>query len=122
MSEKKKTIANQLAARGNLFVAFDPRREGVVVPDHLRHTHLVKLLVGLNLYPAIEDLRVNDYGISGTLSFSGQPFHCTVPWTSVYGLVSEDNSRGKLFEEDYPDELFKAVDVETRRAAFRVVR
>ncbi len=111
----KQDVAQALLLRGSAFVYLDPRREGVAVPEHLRKQAQLVLQIGLDLAVPIPDLTVDDDGIFGTLSFNRSPFPCTIPWSAVFGLVSDD-SMGVVWQEDLPDEIAAEVEVATRRA------
>ena len=78
----------------SLFVHLDPRRTGVVVPKWFLGQPQLVLQVGLNMPIPIPDLRVDDDGLSCTLSFSRSPFWCNVQWSAIYALVGEDG-RGR---------------------------
>jgi len=66
----------------------------------------------------IPDLRVDDEGIFGTLSFKGIPFSCFVPWGAVFALVGED-SKGMVWSKEMPEEIANALVRESRRDAAR---
>jgi stringent starvation protein B len=52
----------------------------------------------------IPDLRVDEEGVFGTLSFKGVPFTCFVPWRSVFALVGEDG-KGMVWSAEMPPEV-----------------
>ena len=66
----------------------------------------------------IPDLRVDDEGIFGTLSFKGIPFSCFVPWGAVFALVGED-SKGMVWSKEMPEEIANALVRESRRDSDR---
>ena len=107
-------VARALLLRGSLFVYLDPRREGVRVPDHLRKQPQLVLQFGLDLPVPIPDLRVDESGVHGTLSFNRSPFPCRVPWDAVFGLVGDD-AMGVVWREDLPDEIEAEVEQASRR-------
>ncbi|MEM9864116.1 MAG: hypothetical protein AAF938_21130 [Myxococcota bacterium] len=111
---KKEDIARALMLRGNLFVHLDPRGDSVLLPDHLKKQPQVLLQVGLDMPVPIPDLRVDDEGISGTLSFNRTPFGCAVPWDSVFALGGDDG-RGMVWPESMPPEVEAEVDREAGR-------
>jgi len=105
MSEVKKQVAEQIMGAGVLHVHLDPRKDGVVVPEHLRAQPNLVLAIGRKgLAVPIPDLVVDDRGVRGTLSFGGKPFACTVPWPAVFALVNTE-SKGRVFEADVPPDL-----------------
>lgn len=103
----KRAVAIEILDRALLNIHLDPRRPGVVVPQHLSHQPSLILVVGHpgpRLRVPIPDLVVDGAGIRATLSFGGVPFACAVPWSAVFGLVDE-TGKGRLFEEDVPADL-----------------
>jgi len=100
----KKEVAKALLERGSVHVHLDPRAGGVVVPAWFKRQAQLVLQVGWNMAVPIPDLRVDDDGMSCTLSFNRSPFFCIVPWTSVYAMVGDDG-RGMVWPEDVPPEV-----------------
>jgi len=92
-----------LLAEGCL-LHLDARRDGVVVPDHLKgEAHLV-LQYGNDLPIPIPDLQIDENGVSATLSFARTPWSTVVPWSAVYVVTSPDG-RGVLYQEDVPGDV-----------------
>lgn len=102
----KKDVALALLERSNVFVHLDPRQEAVVVPEAFKKQAQLVLQVGLDMAVRIPDLRVDDHGMSCTLSFSREPFFCVVPWASVFALVG-NNGQGMVWPDDMPAEVQK---------------
>lgn len=100
----KKDIANELLRGPSLFVHLDPRRPGVIVPKSFTGQPQLVLQVGLNMVIPIPDLKVDDDGISCTLSFNRVPIFCRLPWSSIYALVGE-NGMGMVWQDDVPPEV-----------------
>ncbi len=76
--------------RGSVFVHLDPRRPGVAVPLSVAVRPRVVLQVKRALTIPLPDVEVDDEGVRVTLTFGGQPFRCTLPWTAVFSLVADD--------------------------------
>jgi len=121
----KKEVALALLERSSIFVHLDPRQQAVVVPPWFKKQPQLVLQIGLNMPVPIPDLRLDEEGMSCTLSFNRAPFFCVVPWGSVFAMVGEDG-RGMVWPEDVPAEVarqaqMRAVDgaakKETPRAA-----
>jgi len=74
------------------------------VPAWFKRQPQLVLQVGLNMPVPIPDLRVDEEGMSCTLSFNRSPFFCVVPWSSVYAMVGDDG-RGMVWPEDVPPEV-----------------
>jgi stringent starvation protein B len=102
--DKRRTV-EALLARGPILVHIDARRPEVEVPPRLRNDPRLVLRFGYGLSPAIADLEVDDRGISGTLTFGGQPFHCVLPWPAVYGAMVDGEQRGTVWPEDVPEDV-----------------
>jgi stringent starvation protein B len=100
----KKEVALALLERSKVLVHLDPRKEGVIVPASFRKQPQLVLEVGLNMPVPIPDLRLDEEGMSCTLSFSRQPFYCMVPWPSVFAMVGDDG-RGMVWPDDVPPEI-----------------
>ena len=74
------------------------------VPPYFKKQPQLVLQVGLNMAIPIPDLKVDDDGVTCTLSFSRTPFWCSLPWTAVYALVGEDG-RGMIWPTEVPREV-----------------
>ncbi len=100
----KKEVALALLERSSVHVHLDPRAQGVVVPAWFKKQPQLVLQVGLNMPVPIPDLRLDEEGMSCTLSFNRTPFFCVVPWQSVYAMVGDDG-RGMVWPDDVPPEV-----------------
>ena len=103
----KKEVALALLERSNdrgIFVHLDPRQATVVVPPWFKKQPQLVLQIGLNMPVPIPDLRLDEEGLSCTLSFNRSPFFCVVPWASVFAMVGEDG-RGMVWPDDVPAEV-----------------
>ena len=100
----KKEVALALLERSSVFVHLDPRGAAVIVPPWFKKQAQLVLQVGLNMPVPIPDLRLDDEGLSCTLSFNRAPFYCVVPWGSVFAMVGDDG-RGMVWPDDVPSEL-----------------
>jgi hypothetical protein len=101
---KRDVMLALLEQAESVFVNFDPRRDGVVVPPHLKRQPRVVLQYGLNMRIPIPDLDVGEEGIGATLSFDRMPTWTFVPWSAVFAIISQDQ-RGMLWEGDLPREI-----------------
>ena len=102
--DKRRTL-EALLGRGPVLVHVDARRAEVQVPTRFRADPSLVLRFGYGLTPAIADLVVDEDAIQGTLTFSGQPFHCVLPWTAVYAAMVEGEQRGTVWPEDVPEDV-----------------
>jgi stringent starvation protein B len=111
----KREVAHALLTQGAAFVHLDPRGVDVVVPDWLKRQPQLVLQIGLNMPVPIRDLRVDDTGVFGTLSFNRAPFTCMVPWHAVFALVGDDG-RGMVWPDSMPPEIAQEIEREAERA------
>jgi len=102
--ESKLTVARTILARGPLRVHLDPRRPGVRVPDRLARGPALVLEVGWDMRVPIPDLAVDEAGVRGTLSFRGEPFHCDLPWSAVFGLA-DPSGAGHAWRDEVPPDM-----------------
>lgn len=101
---RKKDVVLTLLEGPSVFLHLDPRRDGVVVPKWLAKQPQLVLQVGLNMSVPIPDLRVDDEGVTCTLSFNRAPFWCKLPWPAIYAAIGEDR-RGMVWPDDVPSEV-----------------
>ena len=113
--EDRQQVALALLEKGTLFVHLDPRIDGVIVPPSYASEPQLVLQVGLHMPVPIPDLRVDDDGISGTLSFNRRPYGCVVPWAAVFALAGDDG-RGMVWPEAMPQEIAAEIEREAGRA------
>jgi hypothetical protein len=88
--------------------------EEAVVPPWLSDQPQLVLQIGLDLPVPIPDLRVDDVGVYGTLSFNRAPFTCSVPWEAVFAVVSDDG-QGMIWPESVPSEISAEIEREAGR-------
>jgi len=100
----KKEVALALLERSSVHIHLDPRVASVIVPPWFKGQPQLVLQIGLNMPVPIPDLHLDEDGLSCTLSFNRSPFHCVVPWTSVFAMVGEDG-RGMVWPDDVPVEV-----------------
>jgi stringent starvation protein B len=114
----KKEVALALLERSSILVHLDPRLEPVAVPVWFKKQPQLVLQVGLNMPVPIPDLRLDDDGMSCTLSFNRAPFFCVVPWSSVFAMVGEDG-RGMVWPDDVPADVARQAQVRPVESAPR---
>lgn len=87
---------HQYLHKGMVLVAF--KNENAKIPSYLKGDETVVLRFGWNTSPPIPDLEVTVEGISATLAFNGTPFHCYVPWKSVFIIrIDGEEDSGQLW-------------------------
>lgn len=117
---EKKDVSRSFLLRGTVFLHLDPRRTGVVVPAWLRNQPQLVLQIGLDMPIPISDLRVDDAGVTGSLSFNRNLCLCVIPWDSVFAIVGEDG-RGVVWPDSMPSEIAAEVEREAGRNRLRDV-
>ena len=112
----KLQVARYLLRQGSVFVHLDPRDVQVVVPEWYRSEPQLVLQIGLNMPVPIPDLRVDEEGVYGTLSFNRSPFTCHIDWGAVFALAGDDG-RGMVWPDSMPEEISQEIEREAGRAA-----
>ena len=115
-SPSKADVARALLLKGTAFMHLDPRRQDVVVPPWFKNQPQLVLQIGIDMPVPIRDLRVDEHGVTATLSFNRSPFACYVPWHSVFALVGDDG-KGMAWAESMPLEIAAEVEREVQRMA-----
>jgi stringent starvation protein B len=102
--DKRATIES-LLDHGPVLIHVDPRRDGVQVPKKFATDTGLRLRFGYGLSPAIADFVVDQQAVRGTLSFGGVPFHCVLPWSAIYAVQIDGDSRGSVWPDDVPEDV-----------------
>ena len=102
---KKQTFLQYLQ-RGVTMVHLDARRPGVIVPP--QYAGDAHLRLNLSYQYSIPDFEIDDRRIQATLSFSGAPFQCILPWESIFGITSHAGD-GQVWPEDLPTEVMQTL-------------
>ena len=79
-------VAEALLENGVTMIHLLRNRPGVVVPESC-NTNVVHL--NFSYRYMIPDCCVDERGIRASLSFSGVPFFCDIPWEAVCGISSQ---------------------------------
>jgi stringent starvation protein B len=114
----KKEVALALLERSSVYIHLDPRQTAVIVPPWYKKQPQLVLQVGTNMHVPIPDLRVDEEGMSCTLSFNRAPFFCVIPWASVFAMVGDDG-RGMVWPPDVPMEVARQAQGRTADSAGR---
>lgn len=76
-----------MLSHGDVMVFLHLGYPGLALPSGLPNVEgAVSLRFGYNLHPPIFDLALSDDALSGTLSFKGVPYPCTIPWGAVNAI------------------------------------
>src|SRR5207237_10231852 len=97
--QSKKHTMLQCLRRGVTMVHLDARRAGVIVPP--QYADDAHLRLNLCYRYAIPDFEIDERRIQATLSFSGAPFRCILPWESIFGITCHAGD-GPVWAEDLP--------------------
>lgn len=108
----KRTVIDELLGKGPVLIHLDARRTDVAVPERFRGEAKLVLRFGHGLTPPIPDLTVDDHGISASLTFSGAPFRCVLPWAAIYAAVADGEQRGMVWPDDIPEDLLTGTPTE----------
>jgi stringent starvation protein B len=103
--DKRQTLLHFLE-RGVAMVHLDARKPGVEVPP--QYAQEAHLRLNLSYRYNIPDLDLNERRIQATLSFSGRPFRCLLPWGSIFGITSHAGE-GQVWPEDLPGEVMEGI-------------
>jgi len=115
---KKQTLLQYLQ-RGVTMVHVDARRPGVVVPP--QYAGDAHLRLNLSYRYSIPDFEIDEGRVQATLSFSGTPFQCILPWPSIFGITSHAGD-GQVWPEDLPTEVMKTLGRSERQPPPRAER
>jgi stringent starvation protein B len=102
MEEKKKKLLECLD-KGLSQVHLDPRRPGVIAPEHLKNTHILVLNLSYSYDPP--DLTVSSWGVRETLTFGPSRFTVGLPWSAIFAIGSLKNNEMFMYPDDMPAEL-----------------
>lgn len=100
----KREVMLELMEDAWVYVQLDPRREGVQLPDYFLQEKRLILQYGYNMPVPIDDLTVDERGISATLSFKRAYHRTFVPWSAVF-VVSDGDKRNHAWPADMPADL-----------------
>jgi hypothetical protein len=89
---KRHVVEHLLIECPQILVACAVHHPDTRVPAQFKDADAVTLLWGMQLPVPIKDLRTDDHGLSGTLSFGRTPHFCVVPWESIICVALEDGT------------------------------
>jgi stringent starvation protein B len=115
---EKKELVEALMTKGTVLLHLDPRKEGVVVPAWLIDQPQLVLQIGYYMPIPIPDLRIDELGVSATLSFNRSAYPCFIPWKAIFAVVGDDG-KGTSWPDDLPAEIVAEIEREIRRVQIR---
>lgn len=95
---KKLDIFKQYIENGMVSVTLDPRIKGVSVPP--RFADRPELVLNFSFRFFIDDFAFNEHAVCASLSFSGRPFFCVVPWAAVKMMLSHHDNAVAVFDAE----------------------
>jgi hypothetical protein len=91
----KKNLAVSILRNGDsCFISFLTKSSGLTIPDFVAEQDKLETTFELQLNAAIpiKNLRLDEDGFFGTLSFKKQPHDCYVPWDAVTSIRAKNGS------------------------------
>ncbi len=98
-SKNKYDLLMHLLSEGDAMVCLDARQDGVDVPKSHQGNPALSLVFNLDFKRPIE---VTHEGIFATLSFSGRPHKCVLPFEAVWAIYEPTTQKGNVWEECLP--------------------
>lgn len=98
LATKKLEIFEKFIDLGMVSVTLDPGGPGVSVPDQFVGRPQLVLNFSHRFY--IDDFTYDEHAVCASLSFSGQPFYCVVPWIAVQVLLSHHDNAVAVFDAE----------------------
>ncbi len=95
---KKLGVFKGFIEEGMVSVTLDPRLKGVSVPD--RFADRPELVLNFSYRFFIDDFMFNEHAVCASLSFSGKPYFCVVPWSAVKMMLSHHDNSVAVFDAD----------------------
>lgn len=107
-------VFRHLYERGYVLIHVDARAPGVDVPLRFRDDPRLRLQLDYKTFDRykIPPPRVGFSRLSVLLSYSGQPYECVIPWSSVFAVVGEEGL-GVLWDGEKVALLRKSVPKKT---------
>ncbi len=100
-TDEKIAIFTEWMKGDHVFIHLDSRREGVIVPDHLRESAALKLKLS---YGFQGETKFDNESVTAYLKFNGDYFGCVVPWNALWGLTNREGE-SCLWTDELPEEL-----------------
>ena len=125
---EKRKLFEFLLEKGIAYLHFDPRVNGVRVPDNCRNQEFLALSFSYRYH--VTDFAINEENVISSLTFQGIPFQCIVPWNAVYAIADAQNRIICFDENDFGKSVAsekialskKELTPEERRKNFKVIQ
>jgi hypothetical protein len=115
-AKQKKEFFENFVSFGDVIVVVNTTVSGVTVPPEYSNLTTLKLSIGLEMPVPIPDLKIEDDGITCTLSFNREPYFCVLPWEAIWQMVPLiDPKLGIVWKSDIPADI--RTELEQRKKA-----
>ena len=91
-----------LLEEGDAMVCLDARQPDVDIPKFHKDNPSLNLVFNLNFRRPLD---IQREGIFATLSFSGRPHKCVIPFNAVWAIYEPSMKKGQVWEESLPQDL-----------------
>lgn len=98
LASKKHDIFCKFIDLGMVSVTLNPEVDGVCVPPQF--VDKSELILNFSHRFFIEDFTYDERAVCASLSFSGRPFYCVVPWGAVKMMLSHHDNSVAVFDSD----------------------
>ena len=88
---------------GTVMIFLDSRREGVVVPEHLKGD--CQLRLNFDYAYEVADFRILPDRLEASLSFNRENFFCVIPFDAIYMMMCHHLQYGICFNHSIPIEM-----------------
>ena len=102
VNKEKYDFLLNLLSEGDAMVCLDARQTDVVVPKPYKSDPSLNLIFNLNFRRPID---IQKEGIFVTLSFSGRPHKCEIPFTAIWAIYEPKMKKGQVWEECLPKDI-----------------
>src|SRR5688500_2449421 len=103
LTQEKRSLLLKLLEEGVVMIHLDARQEGVMVPERFREDPHLRL--NLDYAFRIPDFSVGEVEVKASLSFSGRPYPCLIPFLAIWGMSSHKTGQSVIFPESLPLEV-----------------
>ncbi len=102
LNKEKYDFLLSLLSEGDAMVCLDARLPDVMVPKAYKTDPSLNLIFNLNFRRPID---IQKEGIYVTLSFSGRPHKCEIPFTAIWAIYEPKMKKGQVWEECLPKDI-----------------
>lgn len=95
INQEKKEALLEFLSHGIAMIHLDARMNGVLVLPHLKSARYLRLNLSWKFDPP--DMKIDDWGVTCTLSFDGSGHPVRVPWASIFSISSEVTKGAKNY-------------------------